>query len=70
MKTKEKIRIGINKYDADDGGQFYRVCDGYDWDSPAKCSFGGGWYLNEYAIDDDIALWEKDYEIEIVEDYR
>ena len=67
---KKTIEIGINKYNADDGGQFYRVCDGSDWESPAECSYGGGWYLDEYAINNDIAEWEEKYNIVIIKDYR
>ena len=50
--------------------KIYRVCAGDDWDSPADCCSGGGWYLDEYQIDEDIAEWRKEYDIEIVKDYR
>ena len=29
-----------------------------------------GWYINEYQIDSDISLWEEDYNLIIVKDYR
>ncbi len=69
-EKKEKIRIMIDKYDSEDGNQFYRVCDGNDYNLAADCCSGGGWYLDQYQIDYDIQEWEKEYNIEIVEDYR
>ena len=69
-RKKETIKISIDKYDADCGTQFYRVCDAHDWNSPADCCSGAGWYINEYQIDSDISIWEEHYNIIIVKDYR
>lgn len=67
---KETIKIMIDVYDTDCGDRMYRVCDGSDYNIPADCCMGSGWYINQYAIDDDIENWKKDYNIIITKDYR
>ena len=67
---KEKIHIIIDVYPTDDGGEMYWVVDYYNTDSAPECTMGGGWYLSEYAIDDDIKGWKKSYDIIIIKDYR
>ena len=67
---KENIYIMIDKYPTDDGGEMYRVVDAYHTDYAPECSMGNGWYLSEYAIDDDIEEWKKSYDIIIIKDYR
>ena len=67
---KETLDIIIDKYPTDDGGEMYRVVDAYHTDSAPECTMGGGWYISEYAIDDDIEKWEEEYNIVIKADYR
>ena len=70
MSKKPTVKIMINVYNTDCGQQIYKVCDAYDHDSAPDCCMGSGWYTNQYAIDDDIENWKKDYNIIIDEDYR
>lgn len=67
---KEKIKILIDVIPLEDGDVMYRVCDGDDYNSQADCCGSGGYFQSTYSVDEAIDDWRKEYDIEIVKDYR
>ena len=68
--ARQKIKIIIDKYHDESGHEFFRVCDASDYSEPADCCSDGGWFTSKWDIDDAIYDWGKEYDIEIVKDYR
>ena len=68
-KGKETIYLMIDVYITDDGQDIFKIEDYYTHETP-ECTYGNGWYVNEYNLDDDIEIWKKEYNIIIKKDWR
>ena len=68
--SEKKMRITIDYYETEDGYEIYFVCNPSNPREQADCVMGSGFYKELDYLDSDIEEWEKEYDLEIVEDCR